>query len=277
VLAALVALPQIATADRRDDRSELRADAPVTPPPPASVTQRQGVIAASIVFEMSVSSGGMLKPASIAPDISYGVTDNFSLGIIHSGSALTGFRGSAGWGICLQGTDSTTELNCHTAYTAGGVEALYNIARGSAALALDAGMIWSAFEPSVHTDLKLGFKLKLTEGNVFAWFSPNVWLALDDRFDRVVKHEHLVFLPISVWIKPVPPLALGIGTGVKGPLANFGDRMSIPVGVLAQHAFDRRVSVGASFVFGKIIGGSDVMDPGIDARVLQLWINLSSG
>ena len=101
---------------------------------------------------------------------------------------------------------------------------LYNIVRGSAALALDAGVIWSAFEPSVHTDLKLGFKLKMTEGNVFAWFSPNVWIALDDRFDRVVAHEDLVFLPISIWMKPVKPLALGVGTGVKGPVENFGDR-----------------------------------------------------
>jgi hypothetical protein len=281
VLATLLAVAPIASADQprpdAPESSELRVDAPVTPPPPpAAVTLRQGVIAGHLAIEISLSSGGVLKPASIAPDLSYGVTDDFTIGVIHSGSALTGFRGSAGWGVCVKGTDSTTELACHTPYTAGGVEALYSIARGSAALALDAGLIWSAFEPSVHTDLKLGFKLKMSEGNAFAWFSPNVWLALDDRFDRVVAHEHLLFLPISVWIKPVPPLALGVGTGVKGPLENFGDRMSIPIGVLGQYAIEPRISVGTSFVFGKMFAGSAVMDPGLDARVVQVWVNLSS-
>jgi hypothetical protein len=279
-LSLLFALAPTAAADRRIEEPEIRADAvpttPPAPPPQAGVTLREGVIAAHLAIEMSLSNGGVLEPASVAPDLSYGVTDNLQIGVIHSGSALTGFRGSAGWGICLKGTQSMTELACHTRYTAGGVETLYNIGRGSAALALNAGLIWSAFEPTIHTDLKLGFKLKMSEGKMFAWISPNVWLALDDRYDRIVKHEHLLFVPISVWIKPASSLALGVASGVKGPLENFGDRLSIPIGALVQYAFDSHVSVGASLVFGKILAGNDVMDPGVDARVVQVWLNLSS-
>ena len=269
-VAAILVLAPDAWADHRD---EVRAEARVKPPPaPASVTLRQGTVAGSLALELSVSSGGVLKPASVAPDLAVGVIDDLTIGVIHSGSALTGFRGSAGWGFCVTGT----EANCRTKYTAGGVEGLYSIARGTGALALNAGVIWSSFEPTVHTDLKLGFKLKMSEGNVFAWFSPNVWVALDDRHDRVVPHEHQLFVPISLWVKPVPPVAFGIGTGVKGPLRSFADRMSIPIGVLAQYTFDPRFSVGASLVFGKILGGTDVMDPGVDARVVQLWLNIAS-
>jgi hypothetical protein len=286
VLATLLAFAPLAVAEHprvgaRIEEPEVRADAipVVTPPaPPApepGVTLRERVVAAHVAIEMSLSSGTVMKPASVAPDVSYGVSDDLTIGIIHSGSALTGFRGSAGWGVCVTETTSATDLNCHTRYTAGGLEALYNIGRGSAALALDAGVIWSAFEPSVHTDLKLGLKLKMTEGNVFAWFSPNVWLALDDRYDRVVAHEHQLFLPLSVWIKPIAPLAVGIGTGVKGPLASFGDRLSIPIGALVQYSFEPRISVGASFVFGKLLG-SEALDPGIASRVVQIWVNLSS-
>lgn len=286
MLAALLALAPIASAERhrkhgaRIEEPEIRADAvpvnPPPPPPPASVTQRQGVVVAHLAIEMTMSSGTVMKPASIAPDLSVGISDNLSFGIIHSGSALTGFRGSAGWGVCFTETPSATDLNCHTRYTAGGLEALYNIGRGSAALALDAGIIWSAFEPSVHTDLKLGLKLKMSERNVFAWFSPNVWLALDDRYDRIVRHEHLLFLPISIWVKPASSFALGVGTGVKGPIKDFGDRLTIPIGVLGQYSLDPRVSVGASFVFGKLLG-SEVTDPGVESRVVQIWVNLASG
>jgi hypothetical protein len=284
LLATLLALAPIASADRRRvgariEEPEVRADAvpvePPPPPPPASVTLRQGVIAAHVALEMTASSGNVMKPASIAPDLAVGVTDNFTLGIIHSGSALTGFRGSAGWGVCFTEAPNESDLNCHTRYTAGGVEGLYNLGRGSAALALDAGVIWSAFEPSVHTDLKLGFKLKMSERNVFAWFMPNVWLALDDRYDRVVRHEHQLFLPISIWVKPVQTVAVGIGTGVKGPIDNFGDRFSIPIGGLLQYSLDAHVSVGASFVFGKLLG-SEMIDPGIESRAVQIWINLAS-
>ncbi|HEY5944622.1 MAG TPA: hypothetical protein VIV40_03985 [Kofleriaceae bacterium] len=279
VLATLLVIAPAASAERRrvkrvERPQQVHVIAPVAPPkPPPSLTLPQGVVAAHLAFEMSMSSGAVLEPASIAPDISVGVFDDFTLSAVTSGSALTGFRGSAGWGMCLSGDDTT----CPTRYKAGGIEGLYSLTRGSAAFALNAGILWTSLEPTVHTDLKLGVKLKMSDGNVFAVFSPNVWLALDDRFDRVVPHEHQLWLPVSVWVKPVAPLALGVGTGVKGPMKNFADRMSIPVGVLGQYSLDPFISVGASFVFGKILGGSSVMDPGIDARVVQVWINVMSG
>lgn len=279
MLATLLVIAPAASAERRrvkrvERPQQVHVIAPVAPPkPPPSLTLPQGVVAAHLAFEMSMSSGAVLEPASIAPDISVGVFDDFTLSAVTSGSALTGFRGSAGWGMCLSGDDTT----CPTRYKAGGIEGLYSLTRGSAAFALNAGILWTSLEPTVHTDLKLGVKLKMSDGNVFAVFSPNVWLALDDRFDRVVPHEHQLWLPVSVWVKPVAPLALGVGTGVKGPMKNFADRMSIPVGVLGQYSLDPFISVGASFVFGKILGGSSVMDPGIDARVVQVWINVMSG
>lgn len=279
-LATLVLAVPIASADKkrderpRDERTQVRAETPVAkPPPPSSVTLPQGTIAGHLALELSVSAGNVLAPASVAPDISYGVTDHFTVAAISSGSALTGFRGGAGAGLCVTGTDG----NCRTPYNAAGVEGLYALTRGPAALAFNAGVLWTSFEPTVHTDIKLGFKLKMSEANVYAWFAPNVWLALDDRFDRVVPHEHQLWLPVSLWVKVIPELAFGVGTGVKGPLKGFADRMSIPIGVLAQYSFSPRFSVGTSFVFGKILGGGDVMDPGIDARVVQIWVNVTGG
>jgi hypothetical protein len=270
-LATLVIGLPLASAERPTQLRRETVPVPPTPRPP-SVTLRQGVIAAHLAFEASVSEDNVLAPASVAPDLSYGVTDWFTVAVVHSGSALTGFRGSAGWGVCVTGTDA----NCRSHYASGGVEGLLALTRGSAALAFNAGVLWTSMEPTVHTDLKLGFKLRLSDGNVFALVSPSVWLALDDRFDRVVPHEHQLWLPISVWVKPVPPLALGVGTGVKGPVKSFAERMSIPLGALLQYTFDPRISVGTSFVFGKLLGGCDLMDPGIGARAVQVWINLAS-
>lgn len=245
---------------------------PPAPKAPVSLTLRQGVVAGHLAIEISVSSDNVLAPVSIAPDLHVGVLDDLTLSLVHSSSALTGFRGSAGAGVCVSGEDK----NCRTTYASGGVEALYTLTRGSAAVAANAGILWTTIDP-VHTDLKLGFKLRLSEGAVFATFSPNVWLALDDRFDRIIAHEHQLWLPIGMWLKTTPEFAVGVGTGVKGPLKNFGDRMSIPAGLAGQYSVSSQLGFGASLVFGKVLGGSDVMDLGFDARVVQVWLNVASG
>jgi len=290
-LAALVVLVPSASAERRrrvrphvesvhvhtEPPMRLRAMAP--PPaapaaPAASLTLHTNAIQASVTAEMGMTSGApVAAPASIAPDLSFGVTNAFTLSAITSGAALTGFRGGAGAGICMGGTDRS----CRVPFNGGGIEGLFSVTTGSAAFALNAGVMWSAIEPSVHTDLKLGFKLKMTEGKLFALVSPSVWLALDDRYDRVVPHEHQLFVPIGLFVKPVRPLALGIGTGVKGPIKHFADRMAIPLGASATYAVDKHWTLGTSFVFGKLFAGSDVMDPGIDARAIQVWLSVLSG
>jgi hypothetical protein len=282
-LATLVMIVPAASAERRRvarvhvhapvEQTQVRAVAPIVPPPkPTSLTLPQGVVSASISLEMSMVRDNALAPTSLAPDLSVGVFDRFTLSAITSGSALTGFRGSAGWGLCV----TTEDMGCRTRFTAAGGEGLLSLTRGTAAFALNAGVIASTIEPTVHTDLKLGFKLKLSEGNVFALFQPSVWLALDDRYDRVVPHEHLLFLPISFWVKTQSPFSLGVGTGVKGPIKDFKDRMAIPLGIMGQFALTKRLSIGSSFVFGKLFGGSAVMDPGIDARVVQVWLTATS-
>lgn len=252
----------------------VRASAKLEPEPrPPSLTLHRGAVSGAVSFELGVAKGRALAPTSIAPDLFVGITDRFTLGAVTSSSGLTGFRGSAGSGYCV----TTPEEGCPRAYTTGGVDGLFAVLRGSVQLAVNAGMIWSAYKPTVHNDLKLGFKLKLTEGRVFAMMTPNVWLALDDRHDRALPHEHQLFVPISFWVKPAAKLALGVASGVKGPLEGFKDRMSIPAGGLVQLAVDPHVSVGGSFVFGKVIGGSEVMNLGTDARAVQIWINLTSG
>jgi hypothetical protein len=271
VVLLTIGLASTAFADRRDP--QIREQAPlVRRPPPPSVTLGQGAVTAHVALEMSMSRGDVLAPASVAPDLSVGVTDWFTLAAITSGSALTGFRGSAGWGFCMTGT----EARCRAPFSGGGVEGLVRLTRGSAALAANVGVLWPSVEPTVHTDLKVGFKLKLTDGNAFALFSPSVWIALDDRFDRLVPHEDQLWLPISLWVKPEPAVAIGMASGVKGPLERFADRLSIPLGMLAQLAIDRHVAVGTSFVFGKLLGAGEVMDPGIGARVVQVWIAVTS-
>lgn len=244
---------------------EQAVPAPKKKPPPG-ITLPADVASLTITTEANATKGKELDIVSVAPDVAIGITSDFTMAVIHSSSALTGFRGSAGAGICVTDT-------CPARYADVGLEALYNLARGDFAAALDVGIIASSLEP-VRKDAKLGFKLKVGRGRLFAVTTPNVWLALDDG-DPMKPHEHQLFVPFSVGVK-VSVLSLGIGTGLKGPLEHFGARWSVPLGGSLQVAFDKRVSVGTSLVFGKLVGGDDVMGTGSGARAIQLWLALTS-
>jgi hypothetical protein len=244
------------------------------PPPRPGVTLVQGAVLVQMTLEMSLAADGTGVPASLAPDISGGVTDDLTLSLVHSGSAMTGFRGGAGAGFCFTGDGPG---KCRTSYAGGGLEALYSLTRGSFALGANGGLLVTAVEPT-RFDVKLGFKSKATFGQTAIVFNPSVWLALNERNDPMMPHEDQLLLPIGVVQKLTPKFSIGAGTGVRGPLKALGKRYAIPAGVLVQFALDSHVTFGSSLVFGRIAGGSDVMnpEPGLDSRALQMWLSVTS-
>lgn len=220
-----------------------------------SVTLAAGTVSLQTTLEMG-------DQTSLAPDISIGMSDELTLSFISSSSAMSGFRGSAGSGICISD-------GCERRLVDGGVEALFNIHRGTLASALDVGVLASSFGPQ-HTDLKLGIKSKLNGSHAYLVASPNVWLSLDDR------HSDMLMVPVSGWVKLGDALALGVGSGVKGPLAHLDDTWSVPAGALIQVSPLETLQIGASLVFGKALAGPAVMDTGFDAYAIQVWTTISS-
>lgn len=215
--------------------------------------------AATVQVQTTLEMG---EQTSVAPDISVGMSDELTLSFISSSSAMSGFRGSAGSGICISD-------GCERRLVNGGVEALFNIHRGTLAAAADVGLLASSFGPQ-HTDLKLGIKSKLSGAHAFLVASPNLWLSLDDR------HADQLMLPVSGWVKLGDALALAVGTGVKGPLAHLDDSWAVPAGALIQVSPLETLQLGASLVFGKALAGDAVMDTGFDDYAIQVWTTISS-
>jgi hypothetical protein len=71
-------------------------------------------------------------------------------------------------------------------------------------------------------------------------------------------------------------LALGVGSGVKAPLAHLDDSWAVPAGALIQVSPLKTLQLGASLVFGKALAGEAVMDPGFNAYAIQVWTTISS-
>jgi hypothetical protein len=228
---------------------------PFEAPKRPSMTLAAGTVQLQTTLEMA-------DQMSIAPDISIGMSDELTLSFITSSSALSGFRGSAGSGICISD-------GCDRRLVDGGVEALFSVHRGQLPTAIDVGVLASSFGPQ-HTDLKLGFKTKLVGAHAFLVASPNLWLALDDR------HEDQLMVPVSAWLKLGHALAVGVGSGVKGQLAHLDKTWAVPAGGSIQVSPLKTLQLGASLVFGKALAGEAVMDPGFTAYAIQVWTTISS-
>jgi hypothetical protein len=248
----------------------------IEPKPPApGVTLPQGGVLVVMTLEMSLTADSAAVPASLAPDISGGVTKDLTLSLVHSGAAMTGFRGGAGAGFCFTGEGPG---RCKTSYAGGGVEALYSLTRGTFALGANAGILITAVDPT-REDIKLGLKSKIALGPTTSIaLNPSVWLALNDRNDAMAPHEDQLLLPLGITQKVTKQFSLGVGTGIRGPLKHLGTHYAIPAGVVAQFALDSHVTFGSSFVFGRIVGGDGLMNPdaGTDSRALQMWLSVSS-
>lgn len=215
--------------------------------------------AATVQVQTTLEMGDQ---TSVAPDISIGMSDELTLSFITSSSALSGFRGSAGSGFCISD-------GCERRLVDGGIEALFSIQRGTLATAVDVGVLASSFGPQ-HTELKLGIKSKLTGAHAYLVASPNLWLTLDDR------HGDQLMVPVSGWVKLGDVLALGVGSGVKGPLAQLDNNWAVPAGAAIQVSPLKTLQLGASLVFGKALAGDAVMNPGFESYAIQVWTSITS-
>src|SRR5439155_11795359 len=112
-------------------------------------------------------------PAALAPDVWYGASDDFTIGVVHSKFATTGFRGSAGNALCV-----TT--GCASLYNNVGVEGWGAVLRGRFALVVGGGLDAVAIDKGYYAG-KLGFKARVAFGRVSLATTPSVLIALNER------------------------------------------------------------------------------------------------
>ena len=237
------------------------------------LTLDPGHLFVQLDLELNASSGAVGKPFSIAPDVSVGATSDLPVSLIHSTYGTTGFRGGTGLGLCVTGTG---DGGCPHPYNNVGGEAVYSLVKGDAAMALVAG-VYSLDLADHWVDLKVGFKTRFASGPLALTVNPSVYAGLDHREGTPPNIDQL-YVPIGLGYKLSPVVTVGVGSGVKGPLADFsrfGDKFTVPLGVNAVITIDPMLAVGGSFTFGKLVGGTALPDAatGTDYRGIHVWLN----
>ena len=156
-----------------------------------------------------------------------------------------------------------------------GVEGLYTLTRGELAFALNAGIHATNLDAGFYV-AKLGAKLRHARGALSFAALPSVLIALTER-DGMPANKDALFIPVVATYKLSSLLSLGFGTGIKGALEGFGNAWEFPLGVIGTVTVSPQLGLGASWVFGKVLGGADdPPDPAPEAtgfryRALQVW------
>ncbi|MBE7450564.1 MAG: hypothetical protein HS111_17190 [Kofleriaceae bacterium] len=249
------------------------AESPPDKPPPPGLTLGQGKLNVAVNLELELSQDRVGKPFSISPDVSYGVTPDLTVALVHSRFATTGFRAAAGGGLCLAGDDG----GCVAVYNNVGLEGWYSVARGPTSIAVGGGVHALNLDAGFY-NLKLGARLRHVAGKLGFHALPSVIVAVTERDDGAGNrlNKDTLWVPVQVTYN-LAPLTVGLGTGVKGALSGFGDAYQIPLGFMALYAVDKTTTVGASWVFGQVISGAtNPPDPsppveGFALRGVQLW------
>lgn len=224
------------------------------------LTLGAGKINLTLTAEVNVSKDAVAKPLSIAPDVSYGVNDKLTVSLVHSTFMTTGFRGKAGAGLCLTGDTK----GCPNVYDNVGAEALYAVKDGPLSVGVGGGVHALSLDAGFY-DLKVGAKLRYATGPLTFTSAPSLFVGLTERD----LNKERIYLPIAAQFKVGTALAVGASTGINGPIDGFGDNWQVTLGASVTYAVQPALTLGSSFVFGKLLGGADAT--GVDFRALQIW------
>lgn len=183
----------------------------------------RGQLWASLTYEADLSHnrGGS---RALAPDVSYGVTDDLSVTLSHSARSIARIGSPAG--LCLEVCDYRPD------YTGNLLAAYAVLRRPGLQLHAQTGLLLRDTSPSKPAAL-LGAAARWQRGRFAIDSSPYLQLGLANT-DRGNRHRLVV--PFTFSVQPTCRWSLGLHTGVEGELAVFSDAYHVPFAALVTAA-----------------------------------------
>ena len=246
-----------------------------------SATLPRGMLEIFAPLGLNLTNDRVANPVFLAPSVSYGVTDDFMVGLRHF------------LGLCLSGTTG----GCPDVYNDVSVEATWRAWRGHGAeLAVGAAVDFSPLDPFL-VSFEVRTLARWTGGPFAFVLAPSLDIGITDRdttaekrlpipfslatysfgwFQQMPGNREILTVPATIQIQIFPPLAAAAGAAILVPLdppgGNPGDFYTFPVGFALLVTPDRPFDVGASVTFANLLGAEGW--PGTqrgESRVAQLF------
>ncbi len=212
-------------------------------------------------LETNLSKDAAFKPVSISPDLWYGITDEATIGLVHSDVGSTGFLGGVGDSLCVTGKSN----HCRSVYPNVGIDLRYRL---MAPLVLDAGIFARNTDP-FQMAIKIGLGARWRFGRLALEAQPNLFFGLNKRSEGMGNKDWLS-IPITVSYEVVDKLDVSLQTGVQLQFEDAGDNYRVPLALAARYQFTREFNLGLAFALPQLIAPSNTPLRHLDARTLMI-------
>jgi hypothetical protein len=221
----------------------------------------KGKLVLDAQLEINLSSGNAFKPVSLAPDLWYGVTDDITLGLVHSSLGETGFIGAAGDSLCLTGSSD----GCAHVYNKVGLDGRIRLKRP---LALDVGLYVNSFSDPFQLDAKIGLDARWAWDKLSLELQPSIFIGLTNRAPKDAMgnpipseaNSETLFIPATVAYRVAPKADLALQAGLVLPFTDTSNTWSVPISLAARFAATPKLGIGLAFTFLDLIGGASTAD-----------------
>ncbi len=223
-----------------------------------SLTLPKGRLVLDAFIGISLSTDLVGKPFSISPDVWYGVSDDLTVGLVHSGRGGNGFMGAVNTSLCLAGEEN----GCGDIYSNVGVNARYKLKTGPLSYAVDGGLYARSIDP-LALALKLGIVGRWSKDKLAVELQPNVFIGVTERD----LNKELLSIPVTAYYAVAAQIALAVQIGVQLPFEEIGDTYKVPLSIGAFYGLNESLNLSLAFSLPQIVAGTD---GGADVRSLTL-------
>jgi hypothetical protein len=204
-----------------------------------------GQLEARLTVEANLATGELGHATSLAPDVWWGVTSRWTVGVIHGRSSVDRFEPGASF--CLVKGDRFLYGGCDRSYVGGGLDVRWG------------ALPWLAPRVRLLVDHLAVWKPALTLGALTRWMhgrwsiSGDPYLQLGiantDRGNRAA-----LFLPIAFTVQPTCRWALSAHSGWNSDLAVWTDGWHIPFALSVLARATEHVDLSAMVGFASLLG-----------------------
>jgi hypothetical protein len=203
-----------------------------------------GSIDARVTTEINLQKNRYGRPLSLAPDVWYGVTSRWTIGLIHSNPSVD--RIDAGATFCLR----RFQTRCDRLYRGSGIDVRWSWLTGPLSVAPRARLLLRDVDP-MKPAITAGALVRWTRGRFAVESDPYLRLGLANRD---LGNRAALVIPVLLAVQPACRWLLAIHTGWDGDLAVARDGYHIPFALVVRARATSHIEAGIEAGFTSLLG-----------------------
>lgn len=203
-----------------------------------------GSVEAQLTLEANLQKGRYGRPLSLAPDLWFGLTARWTIGVVHANQSVD--RIDAGASFCIHQYAS----RCDAVYRGGGLEARWSWRTGALAVAPRARLLVRDLDP-IKPAVTAGALIRWSHGRFAVTTDPYLRVGLGNRGDG---NRDALMIPIWLGIQPTCRWLISLHTGIDGELATWRDGWHVPFALGVRARATSAVDVGFEAGFSSLLG-----------------------